>query len=734
MACQIFRAETGEIQAVTNEQGNPSTLYAAAYALTGNEEKALDIWSVAQTQDYKTINGENQTEPSLQNVLKYINRYNSQNKKLSPADIDELTNNSLSLPLNYIEEIYSATEEMFPNGVFTLSEATLNRSGLYSPAEIQAVLNTPSAQQKIKQTVDKIRAEVSVNDNIETPTLAIYETPELISVQDTTELIGVGKFMQLNPFLIDKELKQKVGGIKNREDFETALDTANEAITEKYYSNTEYADKLFETYSSMERMPLLEDGEEGLTNTLQNNIKAFTQQALVIGQDSKQIRNIIDLLQSTPKLVWTNSGIEIEDMLLRLEDYATDLGIDIIGISEQEFSYEEGQVFLSTLYDLVSLAESGNVNDSIIEQFADQYNTVFQSNISPVVTAKEMNAANKGRNLVVVDSVKSEQELFDQNSLLKVNEESVYQRVNKQEDIEGLYDYVTNLIQFNPTVVERTALYPSAYDSTDRFSIKKAQEASREDIKADLRRYVQQQPHSEELTLYKIAFGHPVVFPTQEKEIRNQMVSVNYEYLTGDFISDFARVYLQEKLKGSKMFEKVYSHFGFNTKGIILKDTDPYSKQEINTLTPQRATIRQYAAISKDAQLNSLFPVINQAQEMSPRVFYLNNPEQLKQKTLQYELSEDGQYLATQNMQDDFINVNGRIWEKVNTAKNITVYEQLPDIVNPYYNIPNIELTLNRNVDMKQFSELSQSLENLAKIEKLYTNKELEKINSETEC
>lgn len=751
MACVTKNTE-GRVISVENNQGESSQLYADALALTNNESEALNIWSVAYSEEYQQSNGVIETEPDLENVLIFMQRNNSQDKKLSKQDIDEIRNNTLSIPFSFVEELHTQIQYLYPQGVFTISKKTLVDSKLYSNPEIEVILSDSEIQTQIKTAADKIIAEVSLNDvslNEVDAQMALYETPQLAVVYDTNNLIGLGKFEQLNPFLIDKELRQKVGGIKSRDQFEQNLQFVNQAIVERYNSDPVYANNLFEAYSQMDRMLLLEDNNEGgLSPVVNNNIQAFTEQALVVGQPSQEIKNIIDLLQSTPRAVWAESGVEIEDMLLRVEDYAVDLGIDVIGLSEQEFTYDEAQQLLDSVVNLVERAEINAVRETDLQYFYDNYNIVFQNNLSPIYTARDINANNKGRNLVVVDTIKTEQELFDSNGLIKANTEGVYHRVNRLQDVEQLYDYVTDLVQFNPNVIDKKALYPSAYTAQGNFSYQRATNlANREDIRQDIIRYVQQQPFSQELTLYKIAFGHPMTFPTDPKSIAVEYNKIentqeDYEYLTQGFIADFAREYLQEKLKDSEVFNKVLKHFGFNERGIILKDTDLYSKQEIRLLTPTEGVlskIRDYSFISKDTELNSLFttekdltaPVIPQEFQ---RQFYINNPKQLVKKTLQYELTEDGEYLAVQNLQDNYINIEESIWEKAKVHKNLTVYQRLPQNDNPYFNNYNIQVNINTDVPVEQFNELVQVIENVTNIEKLYTKKELESINQQKEC
>jgi len=731
MACQIFRNSDGSIDRVENNRGETSQLYSEALKLM-NSEQALEVAQVPYTSTYLEINGETASEPALKDVLTFMSRHNNQNKSLSKQDLDELRNNTLSSEFSTIEELYSAIQPLYLNGVFTISETTLKKTGLYSELEIGTILNDSVAQNRIKTVADRIAAEVSLNNSDLSQVnsnLALYESPELVEVQDTSSLVGLGKFLQLNPFLIDKQLREKVGGIKNREQFESSLDQVNEAITDRYFSNAEYANSLFEAYSSMQRMTVLEDSEEGLSPTVKNDIKKFTEQALIIGQDSGALLQTIDLLQSAPRDIWANSGVEIEDLLLRVEDYCAELGIDVIGISTKEYTYEEGQEFLNSLGNLAARASNGIVNSEDIQYFTDNYNFIFPDASTPIVTAEKVAAKNNGKSLVKISSIKSEQELFDQNNLIKVDNNGTYQRVNRQQDLEGFYDYVTDLVKFNPNIIEKSALYPSAYTNKGEFSLSLAKS---EDIRPDIERYVKQQPFSEELTLYKIAFSQPLTFKTQEIA-KPQNVEVDYDFLTGDFISNFAKEYLKEKIENSELFNKLYNHFSFTNADITLKDNDPYSKQEIRLFTPQTHSLRKYAAISKNADLNTLFPNNNE-DVVSDRDFYLNYPEQLAKKTIQYEVSENGDYLATENLQDNFINVKDEIWEKARTYKNMTIYQKLPSLNNPYYFQKSKNTSINNKVDVKQFEGLVKTLENITQIEKVYTTKELASINEEREC
>ena len=733
MACQIFRDSNNNIQAVMDAQGNPSTLFREALAYSENSEKALEIAQIPYTQTFREINGEFKNEPSLSTVLTFMNRNNIKDKRLSKEQVDGLRNNTLSLPENNLEEIYQAVKPLYQDGVFTINRTTLNQTGLYTQGEIQVILGDPQAQQKIKNTVDALKAEVSVNNRQETPELATYETPELLNTVDTTELVGVGKFKQLNPFIADKQLRQKVGGIKNREDFEKNLEGVDEAITDRYYSDPAYANNLFTAYSSMERMPVLrDDSEGGLSNTPENDIKTFTQQALVVGKSARNLINTIDLLQATPRDVWVNSGIEIEDLLLRAEDFATELGIDLINLSNQEYSYEEVQYFLSSVRNLAVQAELGNVVEEDIDYYSDSYNAIFKQGLTPQITAQKVSPNNVGKALVKVNTIKGEQELFDNNSLIKTVDEGVYQRINKQEDTEGLYDYVTSLVQFNPNIIDKRALFDSSY-SKGKFSLQLATKPNNAAaVKEDLKRYVNQQSLSEQLTLYKIAFGHPLETKTIIKVATQPKVTKSYEYLTGEYISEFAQEYLQEKQNDSKLYQSVYSHFTFDQSRISLKDTDPYSKQEIDLFTPQNSELRQYAAISKNTDLNSVFTY--EANPVDLGVFYANNPEQLEQKSIQHEFSEDGEYVATANLQDNYINIGNQIWSKARSYKNLTIYQRMQPKNNPYFNDYSAPQTVNTKVDVKQFEQLVGTLNNISEIEKLYSKKELERINEESSC
>lgn len=739
MACRIFRDANNNITRVEDKQGNTSSLYSDALALTQNQTEALRIWGVGNSEEYSEING-NTEEPSLSDTLVFMQRDNNKDKKLTKQNIDQIRNNTISIPFSFTEELFKQVQFLYPNGVFTINRSTLRATEFYTESEINTILSDSEIQENIKQTTDSLIAEVSLNETDINTQLALYETSELAKVFDTSQVIGLGKYLQINPFLIDRELREKLGGIKNLEIFEQTLSTVNEAISERYFSDPIYAKRLFDSYSSMDKMLLLEDSDEGLSPVTQSNIRFFTEQALVVGQDTQELNDILDLLVSTPKAVWEDSGAEIEDMLLRVEDYATNIGVDVIGLSEQEYTYEEIIPFLQSLLNLSQKAEINLVEQVDLDTFYDNYNILFFANTQPLFTAREINATNKGRSLAVVDSIKTEQELFDQNNLVKVNNENVYQRVNRQQNIEQLYDYLTDLVQFNPNVIDKKAL-TSAYTTSGNFSYRNAlNTANREAIREDIIRYVQQQPFSEELTIYKIAFGHPLIFPVQEKVMQNEYTRVNKNinetYLTTDFIADFAKEYLEEKQKDSEIFKKVYNHFSFNSKGITLKDNDSYSKQEINLFNTNENLVK-YAAISKDTEMNNLFTV-EEVENLIPngfiRKYYINNPEQLTHKTVEYQSSEDGEYISVQNIQDDFINIGGEVYEKTQNYKNLSIYQKLPVNTDPYFYNYNIDFTPNENPDVEQFKDFAQQAEQYTTVEKVYTKKELESINQRKEC
>lgn len=632
-----------------------------------------------------------QTEPLLKEVLDFLRNYNNQEKRLSPAQHLGLVNNSMTLPVSNVDEINSQLSKLYVDGVFTINASTLRRTGLYTENEVQHILSSEQAQQQIKEVADALQGEVSLNNEDTNIELATYQSPELIEVFNGDITVGIGKFEQVNPFEIDAQLRAAVGGIKDRNEFERLLASQNETILGRYYTDDNYADKLFNTYSAMDRMPVMQDTEDGIG--YMTEIEAMTREALIIGEDNAELIGTLDFLRGIPKPVWDTSGIEVEDMLMRLEDLATERGIDLVGISEMEYSFEDGLALLDSVRALAQAAQNNRVSDTELQDFYDNYNNVFKKATEQPVTAQMVAPQNRGKKLVKLDTNKTEQELFDNHSLLRTQDANVYHRINKIDDLDRLYDQVTDMVMFNPNIIDKMALYPSAYNG-NKFSLAKAtDEANRDSIREDIERWAKQQPYSEELTLYKVAFGHPVTFAAPKKNIsaeyHRQKNITNTEYLQNDYIADFAKLQLEEKAKGSDLYNNVLKHFGFSDKGIVLKNDNPYVRQRINIMLPTKgvsAKLRDYVAISKDPSLNTLFPFEQPFEEVTiqfKREFYANNPEQLTEKSL---LSKQvGPHIGVQNAQDDWIKVNGQVAEKIRTYKNVSIYQVLPVVENPNF-------------------------------------------------
>lgn len=604
MACNWNRNTQDEIIGAVQDNGQPSVLFKQAQDLLGTEQ-AIEIYTASKSTDFMETFG--LEEPALNQVLKFMSAKNAVQRTLTAEEKTDLRNVQMSVDFN---------PDLFydENGLFIINESRLR--AIYSPYELETIKGDIELQKRLKESVEALKnTEYS------------EETERFPSLEKTSEVNSFGKLQNLNPYIVQADILQQLGGL-SEEDFEEKL------------IGIDYPNTLIDRISLIDNYARAEVMQE-IDGVIVPKPIDDTQVLLglkKVGEDTGTIADIQMLLAVDSDVLEQN--MEDRDALLRsVEDRLLAQGLDVIGLSDKVIDKN----FLSVLNRFLIAPTQENT-----QVFAQVYNEFFEKDTS---TQEQPILAEKGRNYVYLETELGEEEIYEQQNLIK-HSQGTYIKVNPK-SAEELY-----------AIVET---YPEKYTG-------------------DLRQYVQEQTGNmdgftsgdtaEIVILNKLYFDLPLITEQHETEQKPlELFTGNIAYLQNDFISDFYAEYLQEKKKDSKKWKSFYTHFYFDAKGIRIKDADPISLADIRDQASKN--LLQYSLISKN------MPSLVQTE---PQEFYVdgqnrniavNYPEQVEPfEGDLYRVSEN-EFIA-KNAPQEFIKIGKNVYENVGSERNLTIFARLP--------------------------------------------------------
>jgi hypothetical protein len=208
-------------------------------------------------------------------------------------------------------------------------------------------------------------------------------------------------------------------------------------------------------------------------------------------------------------------------------------------------------------------------------------------------------------------------------------------------------------------------------------------------------------------------FIDPVIRVNAESDINTitqnttKQFTGDYNYLTEEFPSDFYIKQLKEKQKNSTKYRNFYSNFEVNEKGINILNTDAISMQQIEIYADEN--LRQYSLISKQMPDLQVDTEINE----STRDLVVNNPQTLEDyKNDLFRIDENN--LILKNNTEEFVKVNGEIYESVTKQGNLNHFVKLEIPTSDYYAVE--VKAPQTNLKLSDYSYLNESPEKFKRI------------------
>lgn len=352
-------------------------------------------------------------EPTLQSVLSFVQEQNKTDRTLNKEEIEQVYNLQMST-----SDLKTTLNRIFydEQGFFVFSPKKMEE--FYSRSEIKRILNSPTLQNQIKETVEALN---NTDEIFEAPTTYPQEQLEL-----SNTFSNFGKLLYLNPNKVRQDILDQTAGTTREqyEDIVSTLELRNIPTT---------IEESTEQYSSAEIMVEV-DGVIKLPNNTDRllvgvNLDKVTVE-LVAALDSFNRHSEQSLLSRD-----SDAGL----ILNSIKKHSANIGIDLT-----ELSVTEAHPVTRALRELIE-----NTTRENVEALAE----VLPKNFKTRTAVKQPN----NRNYVFLKTRLSETEVYAQQNLLKVGD-NTYFKVNDK-PLETLYEIGQQYnSELTPDNVQRTAL------------------------------------------------------------------------------------------------------------------------------------------------------------------------------------------------------------------------------------------------------------------------------------
>lgn len=750
LKCKIVRNSDSTVDFVENPQGDSSQLYQDALEYTGDSNLALDLWSFAYSESFEEKFGKwDSVEPSLKDVLNTLTSIKNENKSITNEQLFGLTNNMLGLEIETVDDLYSSIQDTFyKDGYFNISEQSLQESGLYNESEIVDILSDSSVQAEIKNTVESFRASVLSRSPKITRLQKTFFKQEDFLLQDTSEMLGIGKYKNL----IDEEtqtyIAEQLAGVKNRDEFEERLaGLGMEDVAETYKNDKQFADSFFAHYSNLKRIPVYEFNDQSLSPKVENS--KVVENTVMVGEESAEIQSDIDFILDIPAEVWEDSQTELTKVVKKIEKALINFNVDVIGLNEKLATTERTDFvnFLENMSSFVEGLQNNQVTSQDMGSFVGMVESFMEKESAPQISYDTVPQSQQDMTLIDVQFPTSALEMFKEHSMIET-QSGYYHKIQREESLEQLYSEVYALAIQNPSILPKEVFYPYAFTTNNELDTSKLTNVPAVFIIENIQKYIEKRisetdPFFEqadletlqEMYLYKTVLNHnsPVI-TKKAVNVRNE------NYLKDGFISDFYNYYLKEKFKNSVKFNNALKYFNFSDSGIGINTTNINTKQQIHTLLQDNSLFEKfldYAKISKNKDLDFFAQIRedNAAEEKTladERLEAINYPETVPVFRGEYQIKEG--VLGTANATKNFIRVAEGVFELQATQRGVSFYQQLEQNPSRYYLRTKPTVTSRPDIDTTIFRNLEAPVGTSVSIDNLYTKKESTAIDEELGC
>lgn len=624
--CELEIQIDGSVKAKTH----PSLFNRAVDYYEGDVERAMELYGVSLTDEFKELGIEN---PSLQQLITFSNQLKRESP-LTNQDIQSLIDITLSNKKEY--EVQDKFVEAFTvEGNFGINEAQLRKSGIFTEEQILDFLDMEDVS-SLQELYHKLTDYTGSVENIETPFKIVDENGNVI-----------------NPDIVVGEFLKNYAGLTTKEEIMEKADNIND---ETVLSNPELIPAILEEVSNKTAAVtyVYDKNSKEVTKKAANDLKVSLEQSLDVTQDFGGLLDQLNFLINLPIEVYAYDLPTVQLYLESLENQMANYGINIKNISEtaSNKSYNDFQNFVTSFYNFIYdvSSQDGKSVQETINDFVDVYNEYFEVKPEYVNTYIAKNRVD-GKPMVVENGHAAEDLLFAEKGVVNMRDD-VYKKVKRNKT----YDELLNVLHANPSLI------PS------EVFITKVSEENKDINKKDIDNYlsagIEDYVENSNIDIYKELRAYKLILGSEtfnKKSNANVDTVMDIDIDPKKFISTFVKeTFFDPNL--NKIF--YIGPSGIESRIPIGEYTNRYLQNYLSR--GMYNGLKQYAAISGNSSLKGLIetpvesPTINDG---VLRDFYANNLSELSEFTGEVTLKENA--LLTNLDNNDFIKFRGELYEKV---------------------------------------------------------------------
>lgn len=654
--------------------------------LGGDFQKALDIYSITETPEYK------QYQDSIKNTVGSISY---QNAKIGDkvSHMFQLYGNKIgsirTKPVIGGEKVDSAIiYEAYRNqGLGTELYLETIRNLMIEGKKLYSDDNQTAPAKRIweKLVSDGLAIQTSENnfETVEAPSWMTPETTidevisnqpidrsepslqELMNFINTTGETNISKsevieLMQANQILDSQELKEKLAlaeeqgvfifteqrlrktGLFERFEIYNILESKSRQKNIKdllkwLRTNDEFEIQPSElvkggTLQESGKIQFLNDSGEFISTDLNNNIiKSSTRlsQTITFEFNETLSSNIAFLKQIVREATWDNLSSQVKDILGAIEVSSIDNGIDLSGLTETYHSKSRTDIL-----DFLNNVENVLEGSLEIEVFENQRNIFL--NFSDLTNNKDLTSTER----VMVENIPSDV-AYSAMNLLRTSP-NVYKRVPQMTYQELLE------IEASRRGLDINDLNQEVNRNFDR-SLEDSETAKtlyllRSNLRAG---DIQVNPNTSQLDTFQ----------------------GNFEYIVEQFPKDF----------GKWLIESKNDMFRMDWRGITLTNPNQSELALESVPTNLMEDLIEYSKLSKHLNFNVQSDIVLHLDEVQvERDHAINNPQNISEYMGNFTELQNGEGILVRNGQGQFIKLNGIVFEEVDEQGNLVFYKPLP--------------------------------------------------------
>lgn len=639
-------------------------------------------------------------EPSMAAVIDFVDR-EGVGTGLTEIEEAELRTLMVGLPVSGSDElIYKLKTGFMSKGYFEPTRAALERSGLYNSAEITDVMIDLEMQSNLRDYIYKL-------EDMDTPILNEIYTDDTYLTVKTGDKNVIGKFELNNPYRVEKEVIEKLGGIELRSTFEERMmddEQTSATVATVYTEKLNTQGDLFYKLSKFKPVGEITIEESQLVPKF-NGTKEHMEQTVTEPTDGK-LEKSLDFLISLDDAMWREAPAEITTLVKEVTKDLVDLGVDATDLlkTAKSKSIEETKAFLTAARDAAI-----DLNEGTFTGLVNEYNEYFDVESDYKYKKVQLAEGIDKDNTFYIETELTGPESFVQAEVVPVGK-NLYKRVRPQSSSQ-LIDAVMNYMYSSngyETILPKEAFFPAGYDSDGTINMAKMQDRDnalnlRNSVEAWVdgqikNLYTEGMPpvEIEELKKYVLYFNYYNkdvnynkfdTHPPMSKEYSLMVEPVgNMNYLGTEFIADFNKRIIREKQKGSEAYEDFYSNFKITSQGIDLVNSDPISKAAMAPYYESNEDLVNYFKLHKErVALVEDGGIEDQiVDDLFRRNYYANYPTKLKPFQGDYSsltpntlaVKSKAPFIRTRKGVFEFVESHGRVgvYGKVDT--NLGVFKK----------------------------------------------------------